>query len=66
MARWGFWVLLFGVLYFVLPYFGMQHVLFAFLGEAATAVAVGFCVVGAGLIVAGLVRRKAAPVEPKP
>jgi hypothetical protein len=64
MARTGGWLAFFGVLFFVLPRFGVQHIAFAWLGDAAEPVAIGLVVVGLALMVAGWVRRKPAQVKP--
>lgn len=57
VGRWGFWALLFGVLYWVLPQFGLQHLLFSWLGDLAEPVAILFCVLGVALIVLSFARR---------
>ena len=59
MTRLGFWLALFGALAFLLPQFGVQHVVFVWLGDAATPVAVASIVLGAALFVGGLLRARA-------
>ena len=53
MRRVGTWMLVFGVLDFLLPRFGYDLKWFESLGAARDWVAVGLLVIGAGLIVLG-------------
>lgn len=58
MIRWGVYLIVFCVLGLVLPAIGMDHMAFAYLGEARPFVVWGCGLAGALLIVAGVKRRK--------
>ena len=69
MTRAGFWMILFGALAFVLPHFGVQHIVFVWLGSATTPVAIALIVVGVVLFVIGRRRssaKKAADLRDQP
>jgi hypothetical protein len=67
MVKWGGYLLVFGVLGILLPAIGMDHLIFAFLGDARPVAVWGCVVLGAGLVIYGLVkRRRDADVTPPP
>ena len=58
MRRLGIWLLVFGVLDFVLPRLGYDLRWFELLGSSRDLVAVGLLVCGAALVVLGSRRRR--------
>ena len=55
MKGWGITSLLIGIGAFILPMFGIQFILVSVFGEYELLAAIGYIVVGIGLLVAGLV-----------
>lgn len=64
MIRWGVYLIIVCVLGVVLPAIGMDHLAFAYLGEARLPVVLGCGLAGVALIVAGVRRRKGAAPPP--
>jgi len=60
MTRWGIYLIIFGVISFVLPYLGLQLKLISVFGEAAPYIGGGLIVIGGILVVVGRSKASAA------